>query len=70
MKLNAQSATMIAEIEITTLDVVARPTASAPPSALRPLLQEISVTSQPKTIDLTVLLRKRIGGIPSRIDWK
>lgn len=64
------SAIIMQEIEVTTLEVVASPTASAPPVACKPLLQEINVTSQPKTSDFIVLFKKSIGSIPLRIELK
>ena len=59
MKAKRVSEITIVQIAATTLDVVALPTASAPPWALRPLLQAMSVTIQPKYKRLDSALEER-----------
>ena len=52
MKANSVSAMTMVQMAETTLAVVALPTASAPPCALRPLLQAMSVTIQPNAVSV------------------
>ena len=66
MKAKRVSEITMVQMAATTLEVVALPTASAPPWAFKPLLQAMSVTIQPNTRALMVLLRKVIGSMPSR----